>query len=111
MTINEIYNLYPVKSPKTVFMYGIIVAFNHHNCELLLKDETYYRFSLCFNPTYTSPILKEIGKFFEKSLTFFVGDIIRIHRLTLYNELQRKCDNVKNAVVSHSLICILLFCL
>lgn len=102
MTINEIYNLYPVKSPKTVFMYGIIVAFNHHNCELLLKDETYYRFSLCFNPTYTSPILKEIGKFFEKSLTFFVGDVIRIHRLILYNGLQRKCDNVKNAVVFDS---------
>lgn len=94
MTIEDIMNLYPIKESKSVNMYAVIRAFDSTKGILTIMDQTKKSFELFINH------MSDPNNAIEsRRLPIRPGDIIRLHRLCLFNDFTRRCPHIKNIVV------------
>lgn len=84
MTIEDLFNQYPLEKAKLISIYGIIKSFDFNTRKMTLMDDT--RKKLVVNTFNTT------------SMPIRSGDIIRIDQLLLYTDFVQKFDLAKSVV-------------
>lgn len=99
-TLNDVLQLYPLprnENSKMVNIFGVIIRYKENTRDLFIKDETTEEFLVRLKIASPRPDA-ETSEFLGYLRP---GDIIRIHRLTLYqNNWVRICPRLHNIVVS-----------